>query len=153
MRVAVVHGPNLNLLGQREPLVYGPDTLETINVRLSEEGRALGVEIESFQANLEGALIDYVQEAAGRVDGFVVNAGGYTHTSVALLDALVGVGKPYVEVHISNVAARENFRHQSLLSAKAVGVVTGFGPASYSLGLTGLVGRLRRDRDVAGGRA
>jgi 3-dehydroquinate dehydratase-2 len=140
----------LNLLGQREPLVYGSDTLEAINGRLHEEGSALGVEIETFQGNLEGALIDYIQDAAGRVDGFVVNAGGYTHTSVALLDALVGVGKPYVEVHISNVAARESFRHQSLLSAKAVGVVTGFGPASYSLGLTGLVGRLRRDGSATG---
>lgn len=151
MRVAIVHGPNLNMLGQREPTVYGSHTLEEIDGQLREEGSALGVGIEIFQSNVEGVLIDFIQGAASRVDGFVVNAGGYTHTSVALLDALVGVSRPYVEVHLSNVAARENFRHVSLLSAKAAGVVTGFGPASYSLGLRGLVGVLRAGNGAAGG--
>ncbi len=138
-----MHGPNLNLLGRREPDVYGSTTLEEIDAQLIAEGSAMDVEVETFQGNLEGALIDFIQASATRVDGYVVNAAGYTHTSVALLDALVGVGRPFVEVHISNVAARENFRHSSLLSARAAGVVTGFGPASYSLGLRGLVERLR----------
>jgi 3-dehydroquinate dehydratase-2 len=146
VRIAIVHGPNLNLLGQREPEVYGTVTLEGIDASLREAGAALGVEVETFLSNVEGALIDFIQGARTRVDGFVVNAGGYTHTSVALLDALVGVGRPFVEVHISNVAAREPYRHRSLLSARAVGVVTGFGAASYSLGLTGLVTRLRGER-------
>ena len=151
MKVAIVHGPNLNLLGQREPDVYGVVTLNAIDAQLREAGRELGVEVESFQSNGEGALIDFIQGAADRVDGFVVNAGGYTHTSVALLDALVGVGRPYVEVHVSNVAARDHFRHRSLLSAKAAGVVTGFGAASYSLGLRGLVSRLRESTSAHGG--
>jgi 3-dehydroquinate dehydratase-2 len=148
VKVAIVHGPNLNLLGQREPSVYGATTLAEIDARLRGEGSAAGVEVESYQSNVEGELIDFIQSASKRVDGFVVNAGGYTHTSVALFDALVGVGLPYVEVHISNVAARENFRHVSLLSPRAAGVVTGFGPASYSLGLKGLIDVLR-----AGGNA
>ena len=139
----MVHGPNLNLLGQREPGIYGHTTLEQIDAVLKAEGIALDVQVESFQSNTEGALIDFIQGAAGRVAGFVVNAGGYTHTSVAIADALAGVGLPFVEVHVSNVAAREGFRQRSLLSPKAAGVVTGFGPASYSLGLRGLVEHLR----------
>src|SRR4051812_3430766 len=139
------------MLGQREPTIYGTATLEEIDSMLRQEGSALGVEVDCFQSNVEGTLIDYVQSAATRVDGFVVNAGGYTHTSVALLDALVGSSRPFVEVHLSNVAAREDFRHQSLLSAKAAGVVTGFGAASYSLGLRGLVGGLRASERAAGG--
>ena len=150
MKVAVIHGPNLNLLGQREPEVYGSVTLEALEARLRAEAGGLGVELESFQSNVEGVLIDYIQEAAARVAGFVVNAGGYTHTSVALLDALVGVNRPYVEVHLTNVAARESYRHESLLSARAAGVVTGFGPASYSLGLRGLVDSLRTGAGPAG---
>ena len=151
MRIAVIHGPNLNLLGTREPAVYGRVTLSELENGLRSEAAELGVELESHQANGEGELIDYIQEAAARVAGFVVNAGGYTHTSVALLDALVGVDRPYVEVHLTNVAGRESFRHRSLLSGKAAGVVTGFGPASYSLGLRGLVSRLRAGSGVAGG--
>jgi 3-dehydroquinate dehydratase-2 len=149
VKVAIVHGPNLNLLGQREPSVYGATTLAEIDTRLRGEGSAAGVEVESYQSNVEGELIDFIQSASKRVDGFVVNAGGYTHTSVALFDALVGVGLPYVEVHISNVAARENFRHVSLLSPRAAGVVTGFGPASYSLGLRGLIDVLRAAESAA----
>ena len=119
MRIAVVHGPNLNLLGTREPAVYGRLTLAEVDAGLRTEAAELGVELESHQANGEGELIDYIQQAASRVAGFVVNAGGYTHTSVALLDALVGVDRPYVEVHLTNVAGRESFRHHSLLSSKA----------------------------------
>ena len=151
MRIAVVHGPNLNLLGTREPAVYGRLTLAEVDAGLRTEAAELGVELESHQANGEGELIDYIQQAASRVAGFVVNAGGYTHTSVALLDALVGVDRPYVEVHLTNVAGRESFRHHSLLSSKAAGVVTGFGPASYSLGLRGLVSRLRTGTGPAAG--
>lgn len=139
MKIAVIHGPNLNLLGRREPAVYGTDTLEAVNQRLASLAGELGVELTFFQANGEGALIDFVQEAAASVSGFVVNAGGYTHSSVALRDALSGVGRPFVEVHMSNVHARETFRHASVLAGAARGVVTGFGVDSYLLALRGLV--------------
>jgi 3-dehydroquinate dehydratase II len=138
-----VHGPNLNLLGRREPELYGRETLDELDARLVAEGLRLGAEVETHQANGEGELIDIVQSAAERVDGFVVNAGGYSHTSVALLDALLGVGRPYVEVHVTNVQGRETFRRESLLAPRAAGIVAGFGPASYLLGLQGLVERLR----------
>jgi 3-dehydroquinate dehydratase-2 len=144
MKVAVVHGPNLNLLGQREPAIYGADTLAEVDEALAMVGRELGAEVVSFQSNSEGALVDHVQSVAGGVDGFVVNAGAYTHTSVALRDALVGVNRPFVEVHLSNVHAREPFRHRSFLSDRAVGVVAGFGVDSYLFGLRGLVSHLKR---------
>ena len=142
MKVAVLHGPNLNLLGGREPEVYGRTTLVEIDARLAELATELDVDLATFQSNGEGALIDWVQGAA--VDGFVVNAGGYSHTSVALLDALVAVGRPFVEVHVSNLSAREPFRRESLLSPRASGVVMGFGVTGYLLGLRGLVEQLRR---------
>lgn len=142
MRIAVVSGPNLNLLGRREPEVYGHDTLEQIGERLQREAEHLGVSLDMFQSNAEGGLIDYIQESSERVNAFLVNAGGLTHTSVALRDALIGVGLPFVEVHLSNPAAREPFRHVSLLADRALGVVVGFGAESYVLGLRGLVARL-----------
>lgn len=144
MRIAVVHGPNLNLLGQREPDVYGRATLAEVDRSLAALGEELGARVETFQANGEGALVDHVQEAAARADGFLVNAGAYTHTSIALRDALVGVGRPFVEVHLSNVFAREPFRHHSVLSDRAVGLVAGFGADSYLLALRALVAHLRR---------
>ncbi len=144
MRIGVVHGPNLNLLGTREPEVYGRATLEDVNAAVAALAAELGVEVEFFQSNHEGALVDHVQAAAARVKGFVVNAGAYTHTSIALSDALAGVARPYVEVHLSNVFARERFRHRSYLAAGAVGVVSGFGADSYRLGLRGLVEFLNR---------
>ena len=144
LTIAVVHGPNLNLLGQREPDVYGATTLAEVDAALATLGRELGVDVRSFQANGEGALVDHVQRAAGTADGFLVNAGAYTHTSVALRDALVGVGVPFVEVHLSNVYARESFRHHSYLADRAVGLVAGFGADSYLLGLRALAGHLRR---------
>jgi 3-dehydroquinate dehydratase-2 len=144
VRIAAVHGPNLNLLGQREPDVYGSDSLDQVNAALAGLGAELGTEVEWFQSNHEGGLVDFVQQAAQRVDGFVVNAGGYTHTSVALRDALAAVARPFVEVHISNVFAREHFRHRSLLAGVAVGVVSGFGINSYRLGLRALVDFLRQ---------
>jgi 3-dehydroquinate dehydratase-2 len=142
VRIAVVSGPNLNLLGRREPEVYGHDTLEQIGERLQREAEHLGVSLDMFQSNAEGGLIDYIQESSERVNAFLVNAGGLTHTSVALRDALIGVGLPFVEVHLSNPAAREPFRHVSLLADRALGVVVGFGAESYVLGLRGLVARL-----------
>jgi len=137
--VEVLHGPNLNLLGTREPDVYGSRTLEEVDRRLKELAAELGVQIATYQSNHEGELIDRVQERAGSVDGFLVNAGGYTHTSVALRDALVGVGRPFVEVHVSNIHGREPFRRESLLAPVAIGSVGGFGADSYALALRGLV--------------
>lgn len=152
MKIAVIHGPNLNLLGQREPEVYGRQTLSEINRELQSVAGELGVDLDAFQANGEGELIDYIQRVAADVSGFLVNAGGYTHTSVALRDALVGVGVPFVEVHLSNTQAREAFRQQSLLAPKAVGAIMGFGVESYILGLNGLVSYLRRESTTRPGR-
>jgi 3-dehydroquinate dehydratase-2 len=144
LRIGVVHGPNLNLLGTREPATYGSATLDEVNAGVASLAAELGVEVEFFQSNHEGALVDHVHEAAGRVGGFVVNAGAYTHTSIALRDALAGVARPYVEVHLSNVFARERFRHRSYLAAGAAGIVSGFGAESYRLGLRALVELLKR---------
>ncbi|HEX8390896.1 MAG TPA: type II 3-dehydroquinate dehydratase [Longimicrobium sp.] len=150
MRIAVVHGPNLNLLGTREPEVYGRATLADVDAAVVELAAELGVEVASFQSNHEGALVDHVQGQAARVDGFVVNAGAYTHTSIALADALAGVARPYVEVHLSNVFARERFRHRSYLAAGALGVISGFGSDSYRLGLRALVEHVRRKESAQG---
>ena len=143
MHLLLLNGPNLNLLGQREPGLYGADTLEAIEQRLSAEAGDLGVALTCFQSNHEGALVDRIHQARGQVDGILVNAGAFTHTSVALRDALLGVAIPYVELHLSNVHAREAFRHHSYLADKALGVISGFGPASYSLAFQGLVAKLR----------
>jgi 3-dehydroquinate dehydratase II len=150
VRIDIVHGPNLNLLGSREPGVYGRTTLREIDDAVRALAQRLGAEAESFQSNHEGALVDHVHAAAARVDGFVVNAGAYTHTSVALRDALAGVARPYVEVHLSNVFARERFRHRSHLAAGAVGVITGFGPDSYRLGVRALLEHLRQGAAAGG---
>ena len=143
MHLLLLNGPNLNLLGQREPGLYGADTLEAIEQRLSAEAGDLGVALTCFQSNHEGALVDRIHEARGQVDGILINAGAFTHTSVALRDALLGVAIPYVELHLSNVHAREAFRHHSYLADQALGVISGFGPTSYSLALQGLVIKLR----------
>jgi 3-dehydroquinate dehydratase-2 len=140
----VLHGPNLNLLGTREPEVYGQTTLEEIDDRLASEAKEYAAEVECFQSNHEGALLDRIQDARGWADGILVNGGALTHTSVALRDALAATGLPVVEVHVSNVHAREEFRHFSYLSAVSVGVVVGFGPDSYVLGLRGLLDLLAR---------
>jgi 3-dehydroquinate dehydratase-2 len=144
LRISVVHGPNLNLLGQREPAMYGRLTLADIDLSLAELGRSLGVEVSSFQANGEGELVDRIQGLAAEADGVIINAGAYTHTSVAIRDALLAVALPFVEVHLSNVFDREPFRHKSYLSDRAIGVVVGFGPDSYVLGLRGLVDFLQQ---------
>ena len=144
MRIEVVHGPNLNLLGLREPEVYGRGTLDDVDAAVSALAAHLEVEVGFFQSNSEGALVDHVQRAAAGADGFVVNAGAYTHTSIALRDALLGVARPYVEVHLSNVFARERFRHRSYLADRALGVVSGFGVDSYLLALRALTAHLGR---------
>ena len=143
MRILVLHGPNLNLLGTREPGLYGQDTLAEIDAELRQQAERLGAQLDCFQSNHEGALVERIHQAAESVDGILINAGAYTHTSIALRDALLGVGLPFVELHLSNVHARERFRHRSFLSDKAVGVICGFGPISYYLALEGMVAHLR----------
>jgi len=142
MRIAVIHGPNLRLLGRREPDVYGHATLDQVDAALSELAAELGVELEIFQSNHEGEILDHLEEIMDRVQGILINPAGLTHTSVSLRDGLAGVGLPVVEVHISNTAAREGFRHRSLVASVALGTVAGFGANSYLLGLRGLVARL-----------
>jgi 3-dehydroquinate dehydratase-2 len=141
--ILVLHGPNLNLLGTREPEVYGRLTLEDINGRLREAGWTFGLDVRCYQSNSEGALIDALHEARGWANGVVFNPGGYTHTSVALRDAIAAIGIPVVEVHLSNVYAREEFRHHSMISPVCIGKITGFGWRSYLFGLQGLAGILQ----------
>ena len=133
--VLVLHGPNLNLLGEREPEIYGRTTLAEIDRRLTSLAAELGVHVESYQSNHEGELIDRIQSARGRIGAVVINAAGYTHTSVALRDALAACGVPVVEVHLSNVHRRESFRQRSLIAGVATGQISGFGVDSYLLGL------------------
>lgn len=135
VRIQVLHGPNLNLLGTRDPAVYGATTLAEIDAELARRAKARGAELRSAQSNVEGELVELIQRAKGWADAIVINPGGYTHTSVAIRDAIDAVALPTVEVHLSNIHAREPFRHTSITAAKCLGQISGFGPQSYYLGL------------------
>jgi 3-dehydroquinate dehydratase II len=143
LSVIVLHGPNLNLLGQREPGIYGSVTLAEVNRLLTEEGQKQAVSCTCVQSNHEGVLVDSIHQALGQHQGILINAGAYTHTSVALRDAITSVNLPTVEVHLSNIYRREEFRHHSYIAPVAIGQISGFGVQSYLLGLQALVGHLR----------
>ena len=141
-KILVMHGPNLNLLGTREPEVYGTDTLDDINLRLKTQAEAAGHELEAFQSNAEHELIDKIHSARGAVSFIVINPGAYTHTSIALRDAFLGVSIPFIEIHLSNVHSREEFRQFSYLSDIAIGVITGLGARGYELAIQAAIERI-----------
>ena len=147
INILVIHGPNLNLLGTREPQTYGSITLEQVNRNLQQKAEQLQIGVACFQSNHEGALVDTIHQAQGKYQGIVINAGAYTHTSVAIRDALSGVDIPTVEVHLSNIYRREAFRHHSYIAPIAIGQISGFGANSYILGLQALVNHLQLKRD------
>lgn len=143
MKILVLHGPNLNLLGEREPALYGTLTLAEIDARLAARGKELGAEVRSAQSNIEGILVDQIQDARTWAAGIILNAGGYSHTSVAIRDAVASIPIPTISVHLTNPAAREEFRRTDLLATATKGAVAGFGWRSYVIALEGLVALLR----------
>ncbi len=143
MKIFVVNGPNLDMLGKREPTIYGADTLESINDELMDIAEDMGIELEFFQSNSEGALVDIIHIAREKADGIVLNAGAYTHYSIAIRDAISAAETPCVEVHLSNVHKREEFRHKSMISAVCEGVICGFGKDVYRLGILALYSKLK----------
>ncbi len=145
LSILVLHGPNLNLLGRREPGIYGLVTLDEINKLLEREGQKLQAKVVALQSNHEGVLVDAIHDALGQYQGILINAGAYTHTSVALRDAFAAVALPIVEVHLSNIYQREGFRHHSFIAPVAIGQISGFGAQSYRLGLQALVYHLRKE--------
>lgn len=148
MFIQVMSGPNLNMLGKREPGVYGSEDLESIHKRLGVLATELGIELATFQSNIEGELVTKIQQSLDtKCDGILINPGAYGHTSIAIRDAFLSVGIPFIEVHLSNVYAREQFRHKSMLSDVAAGLVIGFGADSYLLGLRGLVDKISRQKN------
>ena len=143
MKILILHGPNLNMLGKREPEIYGDNTLENINNTIEEEAKKLNVETDFFQSNSESDIVSKIQGSMGSIDGIVINPAAYTHTSIAIRDAILSTDIPTVEVHISNIYKREEFRQKSFVSGVAVGVVSGFGIFSYILGLNAIVDHLK----------
>jgi len=139
MKVVVIQGPNLNMLGVREQHIYGPMKLEQIHEQMKKFAQENGLEIEFFQSNLEGEIVDRIQECMGDAHGIIINPAAYTHTSIAIRDAIAAVAIPTVEVHISNIHAREEFRHKSLIAPVCAGQISGFGPFSYHLAMVGMV--------------
>jgi 3-dehydroquinate dehydratase-2 len=135
LKIAVIHGPNLNLLGLREPDVYGADTFDDVNKKIREHAKLLGIEVRITQSNHEGAIIDTIQDAVNWADGIVINPGAYTHYSYAIADAIRGVRLPVIEIHMTNIYTRETFRHHSVIAPAAVGQIAGLGTTSYLLGL------------------
>ncbi len=144
MDLLLINGPNLNLVGKREQTIYGSKSLEEIQEELLHVAEEIHAKLTFFQSNSEGEMIDCIHKSIGSIDGIIINAGAFTHTSIALRDALLGVEIPYVEVHLSNIYSREEFRHKSFLSDKALGLVCGFGPISYQIALRGIVSFLKR---------
>lgn len=147
INILVVHGPNLNLLGRREPDIYGSLTLDQLNKMVEERSGALGIKVEIFQSNHEGEMVEQIQQAPGRFDGILINPAAFTHYSYAIRDAIAAVGLPFIEVHLSNIYSRESFRHKSVFSALAEGVICGLGPEGYLLGLEALANIISRRKD------
>ena len=143
LKVLVIHGPNLNMLGKREPEIYGRTTLDEINSTLKELGKRLGLAVETFQSNHEGAIVDKIQEAAAARNGLLINPAAYTHTSIAIRDALLLLDIPVIEIHLSNIYKREPFRHKSLISDVATAQITGFGVKGYSMALEALAAMIQ----------
>lgn len=146
--IQIIHGPNLNMLGLREPEIYGHQTLDSINEELRDLAQQLGVRVSFFQSNSEGSLVDCIQATLNQKHGLLINPGAYTHTSVALRDAIAAVDLPTVEVHLSNIHRREPFRHHSYIAPVAVGQISGFGVDSYRLGLEALINYLNRQKEA-----
>ncbi len=143
LNILVLHGPNLNLLGKREPDIYGSDTLESVNAALKKQGEALGITVGAFQSNHEGLLVEKIQSAIGVQDGLIINPAAYTHTSIAIRDALLMLDMPVIEIHLSNIYKRESFRHQSMIADVVTGQISGLGVSGYMLALTALVRLIR----------
>mgnify|MGYP001358445863 CR=1 FL=1 len=151
MKIAVIQGPNINMLGIREQHIYGPMSMDQIHEQLKNAASQNGVELEFFQSNLEGEIIDRIQECLGTVDGIIINPAAYTHTSIAIKDALNAVSMPTVEVHISNIYKREEFRQKSVTAGSATGVISGFGPFGYHMGLIALmqiISKIKTDKNA-----